>query len=291
MRMINSLAIEKSERSFLPEAYAYKDFFKRAGVKCDFVDPGSLIILDYDAVLIFHGLHPFWRKYPKIIIAEYHTLSTGRLGRFKDFIKRVLNVRADITLFLNEDIRRKLWFKKNQSYLYRNMGVPLKEYDGLACEKKKYDVVYAGSFRDGVVSAIDKLASFGLSVAVVGFEYIGNSESVYSFGRMSPVEARRIIAQARFGLNLTPNIHPYNIQDSTKVLEYCAAGLGVITNRYEWINKFESEYKASFLDIKNITCVQVINSFSFVVPDIADRDWEAVINSSGLEKKLNTFYK
>jgi hypothetical protein len=46
------------------------------------------------------------------------------------------------------------------------------------------------------------------------------------------------LARARFGLNVTPDVFPYNRQTSIKTLEYAAAGLGIIANRYGWIEGF-----------------------------------------------------
>jgi hypothetical protein len=266
--MIKRLAIETSDRAFLPEAYAYKDFFENIGIECAFVGSREYDVKSYDAILIFHGFHPFWRSYPKYVIGEYHTLSTGRFSRLKDFIKRVFNVRADLNIFLNERVREKLWFNPGKNRIYRSMGVPVAEYIALEGEGKHYDVVYAGSDRDGVLAAIEKLARLGLSVAVVGFDYSGDLSNIYSFGKVFPADARKIIASARFGLNYTPDVFPYNIQDSTKVLEYCAAGLGVITNKYFWVNSFEENYDASFLDVEAVSLKSDVEQYEFKIPNI-----------------------
>src|SRR5690554_7601990 len=119
---INSIAIEITDKAFLPESYAYRDYFRQHGFACDFVEKGSPDALNYDAIMLFHGLHPFWRKYPKYIIGEYHSLSRGSYTRIKDFIKRLINVRADLYSFLNEDVRKKMWFSNETNYITRSMG-------------------------------------------------------------------------------------------------------------------------------------------------------------------------
>jgi hypothetical protein len=43
------------------------------------------------------------------------------------------------------------------------------------------------------------------------------------------------LVQARAGLNLVPAHRPYTVQTSTKVLEYLAVGLPVVSNRYPWM--------------------------------------------------------
>lgn len=284
--MIKRLAIEIRGNVFLPEADAYKEFFQSKGLDCDLVDVASNNLEVYDAVLLFHGFHPFWKKYPNFVIGEYHSLSTGRFARVKDFIKRVLNVRADVNIFLNETVRNKLWFKEGPNRLYRSMGVPIQEYDSLMGSEKKFDIVYAGSYRDGVINTIEKLSELDFSVAVVGFYYTPRRDNVHCFGRILPNEARKVIAQSRYGLNYTPDVYPFNIQDSTKVLEYCAAGLGIITNRYFWVDKFEVLNDANFLDIKKIHTKSYVHNYPFVTPGVINLDWSTVIGNSGIMNSI-----
>src|SRR5690554_6537811 len=153
--MIKRLAIEKTDKAFLPETYAYQVFFEAIGIECEFVSLDDYESDRYDAVLLFHGFHPFWKTYPKIVVGEYHTLSTGRFSRFKDLVKRALNVKADLNIFLNEEVRKKLWFRPGKNRIYRSMGVPVDEYMTLKNSSKCYDIVYAGSYRDGVLDAIE----------------------------------------------------------------------------------------------------------------------------------------
>ena len=284
---IKSIAVEVTNNAFLPEAYAYRDYFIEKGFKCDFVNKGDPILLDYDCALLFHGFHPFWKKYPKFIIGEYHSLSTGRYNRVKDLVKRLINVRSNIYIFLNDDVRRKMWFSNKINYTTRSMGYSEKDFESFKNEEKKFDVVYCGSYRKGLWEVIKKLADLGLSIAVVGPEIPFKHELITSFGRKEPVEARRVISQAKYGLNYTPDIFPLNIQDSTKVIEYCAAGLGVITNKYYWIDKFEKERNARFLDLESIDSVDVVRRFDFIIPDVLDLDWNSIVGKSEVLKKIN----
>jgi hypothetical protein len=57
-------------------------------------------------------------------------------------------------------------------------------------------------------------------------------------GPVSRDQLPEIYKNARFGLNYTPDIYPYNVQTSTKTLEYLASGLGVISNKYKWSEFF-----------------------------------------------------
>jgi hypothetical protein len=284
---IKSIAIEITTNAFLPEAYAYRDYFIEKGFECDFVNKGDPSLLNYDCALLFHGFHPFWKKYPKFIIGEYHSLSTGRYNRVKDLVKRLLNVRSNIYIFLNDDVRRKMWFSNKINYTTRSMGYSEKDFESFKGEEKKFDVVYCGSYRKGLWEIIKKLADLGLSIAVVGPEIPFEHELITSFGRKEPVEARKIISQAKYGLNYTPDVFPLNIQDSTKVIEYCAAGLGVITNHYEWVKDFEMSRSASFLYLDLISKAGDVKSFNFINPDVSDLSWDDLMFRSGIFDKIN----
>lgn len=281
---IQSIAIEKSEKAFLPEAYAYRDYFRDHGYICEFVSSNSKEALNFDAVFLFHGFHPFWKKYPKFVISEYHSLSTGRFNRLKDLLKRIINIRGDLYIFLNEEVREKLWFSKKSNYITRGMGY-FPELVSNKPEEKLYDVVYCGSDRPGVINKINHLANIGLTVAVVGFDYSLNHPNIKSFGKVEAPQAMSIISQAKYGLNYTPDKFPLNIQDSTKVIEYSAAGLGVITNKYKWVNKFEELTGASFLDIDNITTYEDVVEFNFQLPDIKSLSWFSIIDSTRILEK------
>lgn len=277
---IESVAIEITANAFLPEAYAYRNFFVKNGYRCELVRKGSPDVLSYDAVLLFHGFHPFWRKYPKFVIGEYHSLSVGRFSRLKDFLKRIVNVRADFYIFLNDSVRKTLYFSNRVPFALRGMGFDKEKLGPRNDSSLEFDVVYCGSFREGVECCIDRLASLGFKVAVVGFDSSSAYENVSSFGRVSPSEAMEIIHRSRWGLNYTPDVHPLNIQDSTKVIEYSGAGLGVITNRYAWLDQFEQTRGGRFLDITTVKDKRDVTNFEFEIPNVDDLEWSVVMSQS-----------
>jgi hypothetical protein len=69
------------------------------------------------------------------MIGKYHSLSVGILGRIKDFLKKVFNVQAYVTIFINDVVGKNIWYKENIHIAYRPMGY----FEDLAT--KKYDVV------------------------------------------------------------------------------------------------------------------------------------------------------
>jgi len=284
--MIKSIAIEKSNNAFLPEAYVYRDYFRSNGLVCEIISKGSKDIMNYDAVLLFHGFHPFWKKYPKFIISEYNSLSTGKFNRIKNIAKRIFNVKGDLYIFLNEDVRKHMFFNSNINYVIRGMGYSSSNIQ-LSRTEKIFDIIYCGSYRPGVNDQINKLASLGFKIAVVGFEYESDTPNIISFGRKEPTEALRLMTQARYGLNYTPDIFPLNIQDSTKLIEYCAAGLGVITNKYKWITDFEKNTNSKFLNIENIKTQKDVTNFEFKCGDISKLSWSSIFKSSDIINKIN----
>jgi hypothetical protein len=154
------------------------------------------------------------------------------------------------------------------------MGFDRNQFDFFKNESKKYDIIYAGSHREGLIERLENLASLDLTIALVGFDHTFKSSGITCFGRQSPEETRKIISQSCVGLNYTPDVFPLNIQDSTKVIEYCGAGLGVITNRYVWVNEFEKQRKAKFLDLDYVRSKNDVAEFDFIVPDVSDLDWD-----------------
>lgn len=283
---INSIAIEISGKAFLPEAYAYRKAFIEKGYYCNFLSKDSKDILNYDAVLLFHGFHPFWKKYPDFVIGEYHSLSTGRFPRVKDFIKKIINIRPNIYIFLNNDVKDKMWHFNKSNFVIRGMGYEKNDFEKFRNEEKKYDVVYCGSYRDGLDAVISKLAKLQLKIAVVGTHDFCNFENVSFLGKLPPCEARRVIMQAEFGLNFTPDIFPFNIQDSTKIIEYCGAGLKIITNKYKWVNEFEEDRGGNFLDLDKIDTINNIIEFDFKTPNVDDLAWDRIIDKSKIFEKI-----
>jgi hypothetical protein len=280
------LAIEFKQSAFLPEAHAYKAFFESKGWQCELLDPSSKGNQKYDVIILFHGIHPFWKSYPKIVVGEYHSLSTGRFPRIKDAIKRLINKPANLNVFLNERVRSAMWFSANSSNnLLRPMGVCYEEYEKIQ-NSAEFDIVYAGSYRKGLDKVIASLKDLGYKIAIAGFT--GQSCTLVKyFGKLSAAETRSLIKKSRLGLNFTPDVWPYNVQDSTKVLEYCAAGIPIVTNNYEWIRNFQDSRDCQFLDLYEFISTKKKDDFDLQSPNISDLDWGKVIINSGLYEKLN----
>jgi hypothetical protein len=285
--VIRSVAIEVSDKAFCPEAYVYRDMFRANGVEADLLQRGAYEITQYDAVVLFHGLHPFWRRYPRVVIGEYHSLTVGGFSRFKDIVKRIINVRADYYIVLNEFIKKKIWHSGRVDVSTRHMG-----YTRPSCidcqTSKEFDVVYCGSYRSGLIDILYKIADLGLYVALVGVLEKIDHPNIKSFGKVDPVTARNVVIKAKYGLNYTPDIFPLNVQDSTKVIEYCGLGLGVITNDYFWVRDFLRKRGGRFLFLDDIRSYEDVTEFDFENPDVSGLDWHSI--SHKLFEELSGYF-
>lgn len=282
--MIN-LAIIDSGKAFLPETNAYLLYFNELTEKKIIARKFSSIAEAdewADIIIFYGGIIPFWTKLKAKLIIEYHSLSTGRYPRLKNIIKRLVNKKANGYIYLNDAVKTG-YFHGNNKFRIRGMG-----FDSLCLSlrstPKDYDLVYLGSLRERVEFFVNNFAQKGYRVAVIGCEkkdFIKPHRNVDFFGKVSNAEALRIAARARYGLNFTPNVYPYNIQDSTKLIEYSALGLSVVTNHYAWVYSYEKELNTEFSPIE---CFELPENNTVKVPEnkLTQRSWGNVIKNSDI---------
>ncbi|WP_288368055.1 hypothetical protein [uncultured Alcanivorax sp.] len=255
------IACVHDSRAYLPELHAYSEYLRGSrsihfeamshsaweGVACE----------DYNLVYHFMGFYPFWKRSQVPEIHEYHSLSVPPFAQAKDVIKRCLNRKPAGRVYLNKQVESVLGFSDSLPGILRDMGVHQRFFDvASAGYVKEFDIVYCGTIvgRKGLLEAIKACLDASLSVLVVGS--LDNPEWLNSLGEQKCLltvtgavaydDVPGWIVKARFGLNFIPDVYPFNLQTSTKVLEYCAAGLGIVTNDYAWVRDFETRYDASF---------------------------------------------
>ncbi|QHF38393.1 hypothetical protein PspS34_08990 [Pseudomonas sp. S34] len=290
-----NIGIGLKHGTYTPEAYAYASFLKDKGwnVQLEFED---LLDGDLDAHIYVMGIRPFYLKSKRkdlVEIHEYQSLSTPRFAKTKDLAKRFLNKKPTARVFLNSTVKDKFNFTDNIPYVLRDMGVDSALF--LPPPKNpRFDLIYCGSIgRAGLVNELLRLAEIGLKILIVGdapAEVI-NVFSKFPFvefsGRVKRHELPEIYQQARAGLNFTPNIYPFNIQTSTKTLEYCAAGLGVVSNYYEWADQFSSTRQANFLWAEKILSRKDFDEFDFNKVDVHDLEWSKILTNIELDTFLS----
>lgn len=285
-----NIGILLSKFAYTPEAYAYEKYLQELGyqVQLDYeLDPNN------DVNIYFMGIRPFWKKKDvrAIEIHEYQSLSTPPYAHFKNFAKKIVNKQPNGRIFLNEFIYRDLSFSDNIPYIYRDMGVDEALFQSPS-EHPLYDIVYCGSIagRNGLIEVLRRLAGTYKIVVVGQVSDLESSllkhENITILGRLERKDLPEIYRNARYGLNFTPNIYPYNIQTSTKTLEYLASGLGVISNKYKWSEQFfnDIDYQPIWLDnfdfIKNI---EVNNIMVGSPTSMGKYAWNSILSDSNFD--------
>lgn len=286
---------------YAPELYALRDYFaENDEVSFTLVgtDEDPPDAKRFDLLYRLMGRSPRWEKSTVPEIHDYASLSVGRLPRCKNFVKRISNRTPVLFSFLSERVRSEYRFSSDIPYIIRDMGVPSAFLVSSATEKStaRFDFLYAGMLTTS--RQIDRMAHAvsraGRSILMVGepedrlYREIRGLPGVHFAGRVDRTDIPDHALQCRFGLNFTPDIYPYNLQTSTKVLEYCALGLGVVSNRYSWVEEFASASGARFLFYDGLESLDFrsLDDFAFSLPDMREYAWDSVLERSGVEEAI-----
>jgi len=286
------------DKSFLPEVIGYKEYAESQGLVLDTVlkkDFSADLLSRYDVVWHCCGLE-ISPKRQIFKIHEYQSSSLPPFASIKDFIKKSINSRPDARVFLNNFVYEKFNFKNQVPSFYRDMGVHksfLNRDDHGS--HKNYKFVYIGSTVNArnfeqVYNSINKT---GYKMIVVGEKpaYLkNNSNSRIEFtGRVNYLDVAKLASEAEFGLNYIPNVQPFSNQTSTKLLEYCALGLKIITNLHQPSLDFEKRMSGSFFKIKdNFSNMKGFEEYNYVTPRVDEYEWSKIIESSKIFDHLVT---
>lgn len=288
----------KNEKSYLPEINAYINYFNKSkefeAYESSLIDD-SINIDDIDIIWEFKGLGGYKNK-NKIIIHEYASLSTGPFPKVKNKIKKYFNAKPNLRIFLNNIVNNEFNFNDGIDYCIRDMGIDEifttrynsnKEYDyvyvGEISKKRKIDVFLQSFCRN----QNGKLCLVGKIDDDIFKNYKDNPNIIFT-GKVKYTEVPEIISRAIYGLNLIPNEYPYNLQTSTKLIEYLSVGLKVISTEYKWVNDFEKANNCSFykidmhnLDLSGSHEYKYISNFKS-----EDYLWNTIFEKSRIKEKL-----
>ena len=297
------ISLIKPENVYLPEAEAYKSYFSRHGFLCEIQSPDAFT--EPDILWRFMGTDPFFRFRPKrsFNIHEYGSLSIPPFPKTKDYIKRIINAKPDARVFLNNDIEKKYRFNGSARTFYRPMGVEeafIKE--GKRHHQPEFDLIYCGSItksRD-IDKALYNLSKSSLTILLIGtpeaeiYKNFKNFKNIHFAGRIGRKDLPKAITLGKYGLNITPNIYPYSFQDSTKVIEYCALGLPVISTKHDWSSNFAQKNNATFHyidneyeDLQHLTAER-LQKIDFAIPNMESYSWSSIIDRSQILDWLKT---
>lgn len=301
---MKKILLVRSNKAYLPQIDASIDYFNEKKLGFQLYDSAKLSDIDwsdFDCLWKFTGFD-IYRKLNVPIIHEYASLSTGLLPRLKNKGKKILNYKPDLRIYLNEFVSKGLGLNDEIDYVYRDMGVDdiFFQYKD---SPKSYDCVYIGSITKerGIPYLLDyfKWNGKNRSLLLIGgvpdeiYKAYSSCDNITFTGNMLYKEVPKYASQAIYGINYMPNKYPYNLQTSTKLLEYLAMGLEVITTDYLWINQFIKENNVNLITIdqtldglENAIRNHERNSSGKTMNDWEKFKWKHVIEQSGLEEKL-----
>lgn len=255
-----NILFERTGKANLPEINAYIKYFNQFNnLQAHDTDNQKFETNDYDIIWKFMGTDFRNKKIkgPKVI-HEYASLSTGLVPHLKDQTKKKFNVIPDLRIFLNQHVKENLSFKDSVPYVYRDMGVDKIFFQ--TKNKKIYDFVYVGDVNKERLSHVF-LEQFKLNpkwtIALVGkydqrlYQSYSKHKNIRFFGKVNYSNVAEIASQAVYGLNYMPNRYPYNMQTSTKALEYAALNLKIVSTDYPWIREFEKSNNLSIYTMKD----------------------------------------
>lgn len=183
-------------------------------------------------------------------VHEYASASVGRWPAIKDSIKRWQHPRPQHRVFLNDWVRERMGFDDGVTYSLRDMGVPAYFLQAQASAPVDHDLVYLGEMSRlrAFVPALQAISKSGLTLLLIGqlpgdlADTVKALPGIRCTGRMAQRDVPAQLLRARAGLNLMPNQLPLAMQTSTKVLEYLAVGLPILSNDYPWIRQMAAQY-------------------------------------------------
>ena len=284
-----NIGIGLKKTAYTPEAYAYERYLISKGLKIQ-LEQEEKLDLNNDLNIYIMGFRPFWTKLKgkALEIHEYQSLSTAPLANIKDLIKRNINKIPKGRIFLNEIVRNGTKFTDKVPYIYRDMGVDIelfqKQNDNFI-----YDIVYSGSIlgRKGLIEEILRLAKIGFKILIIGevqnliLENFRNYNNVKFVGKVKRSELPELYSKCMAGLNYTPDIYPFNIQTSTKTLEYLASGLTLISNKYQWIDNFSNRHSIKYINTNNLKKIDDLKKIEYT-NDFQEFEWSNVLEKSNL---------
>ncbi|CAH7394429.1 conserved hypothetical protein [Vibrio chagasii] len=304
MLMTVKIYFVRDSISYLPEIFAYTDFCKHNEILYEVVTP------DFDFGKIYE---PFIKwvimgRDSKIeqncfLVHEFLSLSTGKLAKIKNLIKKNTAPKPDFQVFLNSNVK-KVFAVENIPSVIRDMGVMpfFKSYKNI---NKEFDFVYCGSlgknrkieelfifFKEGALKNSSLLVIGEASDAMIE-KY--SASNITFIGKVDYQDVPKLLAKARCAINFIPNIYPFNLQTSTKLLEYLSCNLPVLSTRYEWVEDFKDKNNAPilFLDASlNNERVEFFLNENFIFPNMKCYSWDSILKESKVfELVLDGFYQ
>ncbi len=239
--------------AYMPELSAYEAYLSALGHHCERHSNPATVPLDADIVWWICGkvsAHHSHRLRRSLQVHEYASASVGRWPALKDRLKRWNHPLPDHRIFLNEWVRARMGFGDGVPCSLRDMGVPAAFLQATATQPVDHDLVYLGEMGRlrGFLPTLQAISQAGLRLLLVGQVpadlegFLRLTPGIHCTGRIDQAQVPAQLLRARAGLNLMPDRLPLAMQTSTKVLEYLAVGLPVVSNDYDWARMTAGQY-------------------------------------------------
>ena len=239
--------------AYMPELAAYEAHLSQLGHRSQRHSDPATVPVDADIVWWICGrvsAHHSHRLRRSLQVHEYASASVGCLPGLKDRLKRWQHPRPDHRVFLSEWVRERMGFDDGVPDSLRDMGVPAAFLEARPPDAPDHDLVYLGEMSRlrGFLPVLQAISQAGLKLLLIG-QVPADLEGVLRLtpgvrctGRIPQSEVPTQLLRARAGLNLMPDRLPLSMQTSTKVLEYLAVGLPVLSNDYPWARRVAAQY-------------------------------------------------
>lgn len=293
------MVIFHTGKAILPGVNAYTEYFQKKGWEVHVLNYGDTIpgkvavewhFMGTKGKRIFHG---------SLLIHEYASTSVPPFAWLKDIIKRSSIATPDLRIFLNEQVKSQLNFSDTVPFRYRDIGIPSSIIKDLTTNGvKEFDFIFTGSmhpypvFRKLLKKFTEPaLRSSSLLILSNNYKKIARDWEQYSNikfqGPVPNDEVFSFIKRARYGINLRPAVAPFTYQTSTKVLEYIACRIPVISSRSHWITSFKKTHGGNYFilndDLSNLD-IKELERFPFAFPELNGFSWDEIISNSGIEE-------
>ncbi len=276
--------------AYLPELAAYGDFVAALGHSAQVHSSPASVPADAAICWWMCGRVPHGaarRLAHAFHIHEYASASVPPWAWAKDRAKRALQPVPQYRIFQNAWVRDQLGFADGVPHEFRDMGVA-QSFLALPTERTapEFDGVYLGDMQRlrRFIPLLTTLRQSGQRTLLIGEPPADLRTTLQDLahitGRVPHDQVPALLRRARYGLNLVPNQLPYSQQTSTKLLEYCAAGLPVVSTDYDWVRAFEAQHGARF------AYLPMPDMAACTVPDVSMLAWPCVLEQLALWRHL-----
>ncbi len=289
--------------AYLPELDAYAQFITERGHHALIHDTSTSVPVHAQVVWWMCGrvtASEMRRFSTAFQIHEYTSASAPPYAWLKDQVKHWTTPKPDYRIFQNGWVRERMGFSDGVPHALRDMGVATSFLEKPAhVPPSTFDFVYLGEMQrlQPFLPLLRALDAAGRTLLLIGDvpEPLRAQlpASVFCTGRVAHTDVPMQLRRARFGLNLVSNVAPYNQQTSTKLLEYCAVGLPVVSNDYAWVRYFATHYQGNFLLLNDDPTTwahsfgESLEAYPYQIPHVSSLAWPRVLAALPLWKHLH----